>query len=167
MKLINNKKGFTLMETVLYVGIIGMTVGAFITFILMISGLRNKYHAIEEIQANKRAVQEILYYYVRNAKSVISPGKLSSDVRLEFYVRENLSVHSFYVKDGLLVLDNGATTTPLVSNDVVVSDINFSNLSATGTPDVLQITGKFSSFSSSSIEYMYEDNFRYNVSLPE
>lgn len=166
MKIVNNKKGFTLVETVIYVGIIGMAIGAFVSFVLMISGLRNKFHVIEEVQANERAMQEIFRHYVRSAKAVISPGKASVDNRLDFLAQDSSLVHTFFVAGGQLILAVGSTTLPLTSDEVVISGIRFSNLSATGSPDLIQIAGKIANYASSSIDYIYEDDFRYNASLP-
>lgn len=165
--MIKNERWFTLIETILYVAIIGMTVGAFIAFILMIVGLRNKFHAIEEVQANERAVKEIVYHYIRNAKSIMTPVKGNTADSLVFVPAESLSVHSFSVQNGQLILDNGSATTSLTSNEVVISDVSFVNMGSVGSPDVLQVSGTMKSFSSSSIEYMHEDNFRYYVSLPK
>lgn len=158
--------GFTLVETILYVAIIGMIIGAFISFILVISGLRNKFHITEEIRANKRVMQEVFYHFIRNAKEVKVPLKLSSESSLDFIPAEGIATYSFFEKDGRLMLFDSATSTPLTSDEVIVSNFNFVNMSASGTPDSIRISGTIKGYASSSVDYIYEDIFTYNVSLP-
>ena len=135
----NAGDGFTLIETLLYVAIIGMVVGAFITFILVISGLRNKFYVINEVRSNKRTMQDIFQHYLRNAKSVTAPVKQSSSDHLDFFPYGSAQEFSFFEKDGQLLLFDGATDTPIIANEVLVSQLNFANMSASGTPDVLRI----------------------------
>jgi hypothetical protein len=159
-------KGFTLLETVIYTAIISLVIAAFITFILVISGLRNKFYAIEEIRANERAMQEIFYHYLRNAREVIAPAKQQSASRLDFIPGDSSLNNSFFEKDGRLLLFDGTTSTALTSSKVVVSGLNVKNMSASGTPDVLAVRGTIKSYASSSIDNEYEENFKYNISLP-
>lgn len=155
-----------MVETIIYIAIIGMVIGAFITFILVLSGMRNKFYAIGEVRANKRAMGEIFDFYIRNAKGVTVPAKQGVDSHLDFLAEGNASGDSFFEKDGRLLLFDGVTSTPLTSNDVIISALRVENLSTSGTPDALVIQGNIRTYASSSVEYAYEEDFKYNISLP-
>lgn len=165
----DTQKGFSLIEAVLYVGIIGMVIGAFIGFVLMMFGLRNKFHTINEVQANKRAVTEILDHYLRSAKQITAPAKLTANAvdRLEFISNEGVA-SAISLKDGRLVFaDDALFDEAITSDDVVISDVQIINLGTASSTDIIKLTGKIEGSSFSSVDYIFEDKIQYNVNLSQ
>ncbi|KKR15191.1 MAG: hypothetical protein UT42_C0007G0007 [Candidatus Falkowbacteria bacterium GW2011_GWA2_39_24] len=52
----NNTKGFSLMETLIYVAILSLIIGGLFSFSLTIAANRNKAYAAQEVQANIRGL---------------------------------------------------------------------------------------------------------------
>jgi type II secretory pathway pseudopilin PulG len=161
-----NKNGFTLIETAVYVALLGMIVGTFISFVLGISGLRNKLHTMAEIGSNERVMEELVYYYIRNSGSISVPTKLATSTSIVIIARNTVATTTIFEQAGTLYLNDGITSTPITTDDVLISNLAFANLSATGSPDMIQINGNIAGISSSSVEYDYDDDFNFNISLP-
>jgi len=77
-------RAFTLIETIIYIAILGMVVSAFVFFSLSVSGSRNKTYAVQEVQANARMALELISQKIRSADKIIfasstlgaDPGRL-------------------------------------------------------------------------------------------
>lgn len=164
-KINNQQTGFSLVEAVLYVGIIGMVIGAFISFVLMMSQLRNKFHVIEEIQANKRGLTEILDYYLHNAKIVDNPIKHAASSQLDFVASDGKPYSILLAANRLVLRDSLNNDTFMTTGDVKISDLQIFNLAADGAPDTLRLVGKIEGAALSSVDYEYQDNIQYNVNL--
>jgi type II secretory pathway pseudopilin PulG len=167
MKLSKHKlKGFTLIETIVYVVLIGSVIGSFITFVLLATQIKSKMHIMEEVMENERTMEEIINYFIRNSERVVVPGKSASSTTLTLQKKSNTKTLTFRASGTTVYLFDQATTTPLTTSEVAISNLLFTNLSAAGTKDVIRVTGKISSAINSSQEYKYEDTFSFNISIP-
>ncbi len=125
--------GFTLVETIIYIAIIGAVTTSFVSFGISITNSRNKNFATQEVQANSRVVLGFITKQIRRADGIIGPttGDSSSTLRLDMPGDDpNLF---FYIEDGVLKMMQGSgTTTAITSSQVRVDNIEFHNYSVPG-----------------------------------
>ena len=64
------QNGFTLVETLIYLGIIGSVMTSFLYFGVSIFDYRNKSYAVQEVQANERMALNLISQKIRGAKDI-------------------------------------------------------------------------------------------------
>ena len=122
------KKAFTLIELLLYVSIIGSVILAMSVFFSVLQRQRVRSQVISEVENQLLAPMQIMTQMARNAQAIVSPGV-------------GISSGSATLDSTIFSLASGAVTMntiPLTSEKVVVSNLTFTNLSAT-SPGTLRI----------------------------
>ena len=66
------KKGFTLVETIIFIGIISIVLVAFVRFVLSISTAREKNFVVAEVQDQARHAMDVLGQRIRLADSILT-----------------------------------------------------------------------------------------------
>jgi len=138
--------GFTLIETIIYIGIIGLVISSFVLFSLSISDSRAKTHATQEVQANGRQAMEIISQKIRSAVAV-NPDMsfFSSDPGLLFLIMPEAAktptVISLNQDDGVLVIREGrfSDAIPIVSQEVKITNLIFTDLTPPSGPGNIKI----------------------------
>lgn len=163
LELEKNKEGFTLVESLIYVAIIGIAVSSFISFGVSISGSRNKTYVVEETQANARVALDMISRYIRSASGVnasssvfdLDPGVLS-------LAMDNASKNPTIIRlnhdNGVLEIQEGlAQPVTVTSDETRINNLIFHNLSSGNRENIgVDLT----------IEYRGSDNsFKYSKSL--
>ena len=62
--------GFSLLETIIYVGLIGVVLVSFVFFTLAVAGIRDKAVALNEVKANWQTASAIISRLLRSAKTI-------------------------------------------------------------------------------------------------
>ncbi len=135
-------KGFTLVEFIIYITIL-TTILVSITGFLWLVVLGNiKETSYQEIQQNGRFAMTKITQEIKKATGVNHPlpGNPPSDSLSLFIADPNLNPTIFDVVDGKLRITQG-TNTPfeLTSDQVIVSNLQFTNLSYSDTPGIIRI----------------------------
>lgn len=121
---------FTLVELVIYVGLVVVIVLGLVYFLIGISQSRAKAIAISEVQASERQVFSHLQRVVKNS-ATINWNASSLDTQLGSLVLvDYLGVtNTFKINNtGTLVLEEGGSELALVSKGIVVNKLNFKRL---------------------------------------
>lgn len=140
---ISKRQGFTLIELVIYIALTSIVVVALLKIMLAVIGAQEKTEVTSHVQQELRMTMDRMTYTTRNAVSVntgasifsASGGKLSlamSDSSLDptlFF----LSGNSIYVSEA------GANTGAITSGKVLVDELQFINLTATGASPTIKI----------------------------
>ncbi|MBU1126577.1 type II secretion system GspH family protein, partial [Patescibacteria group bacterium] len=169
MQIVSSKKGFTLIELVLYIAIIAgfLTTTIFFAMRVVEGGQRARIHA--EVQQNLRVAMERIDREIRSAVDLnvagstfnAHPGVLS----LEGESGEDPIV--FDIQGGILRLSKGASGPyNLTSNDVEVTNFVVKNHSVSNRTKVIQIemTVRYAS-TADSVAYDVESSARTSVVL--
>ena len=164
--------GFTLIETLIYLAIIGAVMTSFLYFGLSVFDYRNKSYVAEEVQANERMVINLISQKIRSAKDVnvasstfnINPGFLSL-VMAE--ASKNPTIFSLSQNDGILQITEGTGTAMAVtSKNVKVSSLIFTNLTLASTTKNIKINMTIDyNNRSQDIKFNYSDDLETAVSL--
>jgi type II secretory pathway pseudopilin PulG len=159
--LINNLMGFTLVESLIYVALISICITSFVSFGLMISGIRNKNYAMEEVQVASRDVMIIFNQDLRRAQSVVEPlaGEVGSSLVLDMPGSE--SNISFILIDGVLYRQEGAgEQLPIISSELEITNISFTNLTSIGQRDNIKADLAIRFRSNNGVEYSFAQNIQ-------
>lgn len=135
------KRGLTLIETLVYVAIFSMFVVTMASFSDQINSARLRSQTILEINYQGSRIVQDINSTIRNAVSINDPVITNSGTSLS--VETVNPVHNptiFTVATGTLYMQEGTNDLiALTNNRVEVTDLIFSNMSRVGTPGTIRI----------------------------
>ena len=160
MSTVRNESGFTLIETIIYVAIVGIAMSSFIAFGLSISFSRSKTYAVQEVQANARMLMDVMVQKLRQAQAVTSPDAgLDNDIMVLNMPGAEPDL-SFSLVDGIVFLTEGVgESLPLVSDRTEVTNLRFTNLSASGGLASLRLEFDIRYRNAGSLDYAFADTY--------
>lgn len=154
------KKGFTLIEVILYLLIAGLILFSVMSLLILTLQSRVKNQVIAEVEESGNQIIEVITDNIKNSSSYA----LSSPTEIQLDVDGNSVVFSF--SDGSLNMLEGGESFLINSDDVVLSDFVFSDLSYPDTPGIISISFKVSYINNENrAEYNYERVFSGAASL--
>lgn len=167
-----DRKGFTLIETLIYVAIVSTVVAGFIAFALSIAESRNSSFVVQEVQANARMAMKKISQKVRLAESIMiasttwgtDPGVLYLQMSSSTV---NPTIISLTADNGQLQIREGASANQvLTSSEVKISNLVFTNYSSSTSRGNIQInlTAEYNG-TGSSRSYIYSYSLQTAVSL--
>lgn len=134
MSNLNNQKGFSLLETILYVAILV----SFLTFLvagaLPFFDIRVKNEVISEVNGQAALIVAQITQEARLAHDIVSPspaGATSTTLTLDMVNSTSI----FKLEEGVIKWDE----VPLTSDRVKVTDLLFTNLSRAGTSGIIKM----------------------------
>ncbi|OGF26843.1 hypothetical protein A2303_01770 [Candidatus Falkowbacteria bacterium RIFOXYB2_FULL_47_14] len=155
--------GFTLIETAIYAALAGIALTGFVTFALVVAGLKSKSYAIGEINAGARQVLDLMARRINAADSIESPIAGASGGTLVLRMADGASL-SVYVSGERLVFDLFGETTNITADGISVSDLNFTNLGS-GQGGSVKINFNLANENADSREFGYSRGYETTVSL--
>lgn len=127
-----NKRGFTLIETLIYIAIISMVLISVVVFISAIADSRNKAYAAAETQSNGRTAINTIASKIMSATSVVAPGSGATSSVLILAMPSGGNI-TFAVVGGVLQMGQvGSATTTITGSRVTIGNLQFTNVSASG-----------------------------------
>lgn len=165
-----NKRGFTLIETIIYVAITAGLLIALTSFILAISGSRNKSYSQQEVNANSRLTLSIINHKIKSASGVnfatstfgIHPGVLSLSMASSTL---NPTVFSLDVSGRLILTEGTSASKFITSPQIKITNLVFSNLTADGSRGNIGINLDFAFASNTNIGFNFSSSLQTAVSL--
>lgn len=133
-KIKNKEKGFTLIEMVVYVALIGVIFIVLFEIIFFIMRANNKIIALSRISSNAHSAMERMTYEIVNSQNIYLPtsnfsssnAQLSLATEVGVSSNEEITFVDFYVEnDTLFLKKEGLDPIALTSSDVLVSDMEF------------------------------------------
>lgn len=154
--------GYTLIELLLYVGIVGMLLSAVATFFVTTASARIKNQSISEVDSQGAFALDYIAQTIRNASSISAPAAGATASQLTLVVPTgSLSPTIFSLNGGVLQVKEGAATAvPLTNSKVQVTNLTVKNLSRSGTAGVVQVSLTLSRINNGSrYEFDYQETF--------
>ncbi|MFQ6049562.1 MAG: PilW family protein [Candidatus Paceibacterales bacterium] len=142
------KKGFTLMEILVYIGILAIIVLAASSFFLWISRSNTKAKVTRETLDNARRAMEIITYEIKEAEGIYTPtsafststGQLSLETTKYLLRGEDTTYIDFYLCQKRLCLKKeGQNPIAFTSDRVEIKNLEFSQIATTSTIPSVQI----------------------------
>jgi len=160
--------GFTLIELLLYIAIISLVL-VFVTgfFWNIVSG-NIKENSYQEVQQNGRFVMTKITQEIKKAIGINSPASGSSANSLSLIMSDsNLNPTIFDVSGGKLRITQGVLAPiELTTDQVLVSNLQFTNLSYLNTPGTLRVEMTLKNLNpSGKNEYQASIDLKTSVSL--
>jgi prepilin-type N-terminal cleavage/methylation domain-containing protein len=165
----SQERGFTLIELLIYIAVLGMMlVGVGGTAWNVMAG-GERASVIEEISANGRFALNRITEAVREAEGINSPAIGSATTTLSLVMGDpEKDPTVFSLNDQSLTIKRGGEEEAMdvTSRIVKVTDLEFANVSSTGTPGTVSVKFVLSQRTSSNIqEYMVERRFQTTINL--
>ncbi len=141
----DQQKGFTLLEVLIYIGVLGIIVVAVSSYFLWSIQTSTKIKVIGEALDNTRRAMEIMVYEVREAESIYTetsifnshPGQISLETQKYLPPDENKTYIDFYLSEGKLCLKKESQDPIcLTSERVEVKNLVFSQIISGNTPSI-------------------------------
>ncbi|MFC1622915.1 PilW family protein [Patescibacteria group bacterium] len=135
------KKGFTLVELLLYIGIAGAMMFSLVVFAMTLLQSSVKSQTINEVEQQGTQVMQLVNQTIRNAEGINSPAQGVSASSASFDVVSagddptvfDLSLGVFRIAEGV------GSAIDVTNSRVTVSGLSFHNLSRTDTPGVIRV----------------------------
>lgn len=160
--------GYTLIELLLYVAMIGILLSAVAYFFGAAAEARVKNQTVTEVDNQGTYAMDYITQTVRNATSVTSPTIGTSGSSLTVVVpTASLSPTVFNLSSTTLQVKKGtAAAIALTSDDVQVTSFTVKNLSRSGTTGIVQISLTLNRVNPSGrAEYDYSRTFTTSVGV--
>ena len=164
----SNNKGFGLVELMIYISIASILLLSISSFYFTILKSRVRNNVVMEVDQQGVYLMNIITQIIRNAESINSPSTGLSNASLSLDVLEtsqdptifDLSSNTVRIKEGS---DDHIF---LTNSHIIVSNLNFTNLSKAETPGIIKIEFTINYNSSNpSAEYNYSKTFYSSASL--
>ena len=164
----NKNKGFTLVEILLYLGLMTIVISAASVVLTILIQGRLRSQSITEVEQQGTIIIQIITQSIRNADAVNSPtiGMNAASTSLDVYDAGN-DPTVFDLASGIIQITEGTgSAVPLNAPNVVVSNLSFENVSRAGTPGTIRIQFDMNYNNTSGISlYDYSKTFSGSASL--
>lgn len=166
------KRGFSILEMILYVGIISMVMVTVVSLAISLLNLRVKERAMASIQSNEARILGRLEDAARHATalnigtSVFSadPGTISFDMA---DVGVDPTIFSLTADDGALqVQEAGGAVVTLTTDDISVTNFTVTNLTTAEDVGILRVEMTLQVGSASLPIYAYTESFQTTLRIP-
>lgn len=140
-----NKKGFTLFEALIYIGILGIIVLTISSYFLWSIKSSQKVKVMGETLDSARRSMEIMVYEIKEAESIYTPasildshpGQLSLETKKYLPEGENKTYIDFYLSGGRLCFKKESQSPICLTSDrVEVENLVFSQIITNSTPSI-------------------------------
>lgn len=162
------QSGYTLIELLLYVSIVGSLLIALSMFFATAADARVKGQTISEVNQQGMAAMEYITETIRNADSITAPAAAGTAASLTLAVpTAALSPTIFDLSGTVLEVKEGtAAYVPLTTSDLQVTSLTFKNLTRSGTAGVVQVSFTVNRTNpSNKNEYDYQKTFVTSAAL--
>lgn len=160
--------GYTLIELLLYVSMIGILLSAVTVFFATTADARIKNQTISEVNDQGIYVMSYITQTIRNATDVTVPTAGTSGASLTLTVPTgSLSPTVFSLSSGVMQVKEGTgTAINLTSGKVQMTNLTVKNLTRSGTNGIVQISFTIARINTAGRnEYDYQRTFTTSVAL--
>lgn len=137
-------KGFTLVETLVYVTVLTFLLGSIATFSVWILRVSVKVNAMEEVISNAERVKDSITQEARQAVSLYTPAMSSSQISLETKANlpageTNTFVDFFLCDTQLCKKTEGQNPVAVTASSVIVSQFQVTEIASAPSEKSLQV----------------------------
>lgn len=162
-----NKKGFTLIELILYISLTSIVLLSVSAFLIASLQARAKNRTIAEVEQAGEQVIQLITQTIRNSSAINSPAIGTSAASLSLNTSVSASNPTvFDLASGVIRITEGSgDPAPLTNSQVTASSLNFQNLSMADTPGIIRVTFILTyNNQSGRLEYDYSKTFYASAS---
>lgn len=166
-------KGFTLVELLIYIGMVSLVLVAMVTFSLRLAKARAKAQVVGEVQYNAKLIQDHLNDAMRHAEAInagnsqfgTDPGVLSLDMADDAL---DPLVFSLDADDGSLQIEEaGGQAEKITTERVAITDLIFENLTSEEDVGVVRVHYRVQAVNSSVDPiFDYAQSYQTTIRIP-
>ncbi len=134
----NSKKGFTLVEMLIYMGLLSILIVIMVDLFASSLDVQLESQATSAVQQDARFLLSRLTYDVQNAQNVLVPATIGSQ-SASLQLSINSVNYTYALNNGNIQLTNNNGTDNLNSFDTTVSNLTFKKLGNGSGKDTVQI----------------------------
>lgn len=162
------KNAFTLVELLLYIGLVVIILLAVVQLLAVMLQSRIKHQVITQVEEQGMLLMQRITQSIRNTDAIFSPatGEASNALSLDV-AGVNNDPTVFSSSGGIIQMTEGANSSvALIAGKVILTDLRFHNLSRAGTPGMIRIdfTLRYDNTTGRQ-EYEYSKHFFASASL--
>lgn len=167
-----NKRGFTLVELIIYVAIVSSILIATTQYVATLARNRAKSEVLAEVAYNAAIIQAKLSYAARHAESLnVGSSTFGSDpgvLQLEMVDSgENPTIFNLTADDGAAQMNINGTTTQLTTDRVNVTNFVFSNRTSSDDIGIIEVQYTIEAVNSSNSPFFdYVEEFQTAIRIP-
>jgi type II secretory pathway pseudopilin PulG len=166
------KKGFTLVELILYIAITGLVASSLVLLTISVSKSKDKNYIMQEVNGNVRKALSVIQQTIRSATSTNAaastfgsdPGVISLAMD---EVSKNPTIINLSADDGVLQIKEGTSSTiSITSSEVKITNFVLTDLSVSSTRENIrvQITAKYNN-GGTDVNYDYTLHATSTISM--
>jgi len=158
---LQTSRGFTLVETLIYVAIFSMLMGAIFSFIGTLHTSRTHNQLILEVNDQGSRITRVITSAIHNASAINSPNVSSTATILSLEMASstiNPTVFSVGGDGTLYITEGSQDAVPLTNNKVSISNLVFENYSKPVTPGIIKFSFLIGNMATTSSD-LYSNNF--------
>lgn len=166
-KIIKNKKGFSLLETIIYIAIFSMIITTIVSFGTNMTTSRLNNQNILEVNDQGRNVMKTITQTLRNGSQINSPTTSNTSSSLSLVTSLPATSPTVFSESGgvLYVTEGTGSQIALTNNKVIVSNLLFSNFSRPNTPNIIKISFTITNANPSGMSGTYSFTFNGSAQL--
>lgn len=136
--------GFTLVEILVYIAILGIVGSIAANLFIDFLGSYTKIKVKKEILAGSRLALDDIVFEIKHAKSIYTTASSTSQLSLETLLNppadESATYVDFYIDNGMIMRKKeGQNPESLTSNRIEITNLNFTYLGAAADPSSVKI----------------------------
>jgi len=158
---LQTKRGFTLIETIIYVVIFSMLIMAIVSFLGTLQISRNHNQLKLEVNDQGSRISRIITSTIHSATAINSPTASQSATILSLEMASstlNPTVFSLGGAGTLYITEGSQDAVPLTNNKVLISNLVFANYSQPVTSGVIRFSFNMGNMATTSSD-SYSNNF--------
>jgi type II secretory pathway pseudopilin PulG len=161
------KRGFTLIETLIYVAIFSLFIGTLISFLNVMTTSRLNNQIVLEVSNQGDQIIRTIVRSIENADAINIPIISNTSSILSLATSDSLTNPTiFSLIGGIIYIKEGTgPQVALTNNNVTVNNLNFSNLALPSTSGSIQIRMTMTSIIKNSNNLVKTDNFYGSASI--
>ncbi len=166
IKIKQQYQGFTLIESLIYFGMLGILLLTLGTILFQVLFAKAKAEMIQEVGQGGRIALERIADQIRNAQSVSSPTLGQSSQSLTLTMSDGAKNPTIIdVAGGQLRIKEGALSpVPITSDELTVGQVLFTNASHTSTSAIVKIDATLSASTTSLLRsFTHQESFSTSV----
>ena len=166
-----NNKGFSIIELIIYMGILALVLTALVNFSFVISDSKNKNFVIQEVNANTRTAMNLMTQTIRSATSTndgtstygSDPGVLSLGMADP---TKNPTIISLNADDGQIQIKEGTKDAiAITSDEIKVTNLVFTNLTGSSARKNIRIQMSVEYDGDGDIDFTYDTDVTSTISF--
>ena len=138
------RKGFTLIELVVYMGIVGIFMLVLTDILVAILNTRLSSQSTSQVAQDGRYVYTRLIYDINRASGVLLPLNLG-DINSSLQATISGKLYTYSLSNGNLMINDSSTSAQLNSVDTSISGLTFKRIGNVGGKSTIQINFTVSS----------------------